>query len=66
MEDEKRKRERKNQDQHQQSGSQQNSTSAAAASGQFSTVFWDLRPDHKPDISLAEYTSLIKLFVAAT
>jgi hypothetical protein len=33
--------------------------------GQFSTDFWGLRPGHKPDISLAEYKSVIKLFVAA-
>jgi hypothetical protein len=28
-------------------------------------IFWDRRPDHKSDISLAEYKLVIKLFVAA-
>jgi hypothetical protein len=32
----------------------------------FQRVLGDLRPGHKPDISLAEYKSVIKLFVAAT
>jgi hypothetical protein len=32
----------------------------------FLTLFGDLRPGHRPEILLAEYKSVIKLFVAAT
>jgi hypothetical protein len=38
----------------------------AGAAASFQRIFWDLRPGHKPDILLAEYESVIKLFVAAT
>jgi hypothetical protein len=34
--------------------------------GQFQRIFWDLRPGHKPDISLEKYKAVIKLLVAAT
>jgi hypothetical protein len=39
---------------------------ATGAAASFQRIFWDLRPGHKPYISLEKYKAVIKLFVAAT
>ena len=39
---------------------------SAGAAASFQLILGDLRPGHKPDISLEKYKAVIKLLVAAT